>query len=1068
MTKKLFFLFIAAQLSVGLCAQSVTVYNPAIQNKVPEQQSGAVSEVETDTVPADFSAIVTEGDATLISWETSDPYPFVIEGTKAVSSNQGVGSSISFMQGEFTVDVPYTLSFDYSISTMMNKVSTDDGGYTYNIDRMNLYIDGETYMWAQGTEYEESAAVNVDKGHHTFRIEYVKDAYGDALDDEVTMRNISLLPRVSDFTQLSPDGSVTDFTVGEGSNGWGCYEGVAQNLNNGDDNSEAYFYINIDIDRSRGIVLDYSVSSQENSDFLSFYIDDATEAELSVSGEQSGKFYHNFAAGSHSVKVVYKKDGSGSEGRDIANVSRVRLLEGEYVETVKEMTAIVHASHDEELNFVGANLSTQNFTTRFTFSSDGEVLIENLMNLPADKYASAAPLRATVTDDNKIVLETPRSKENKWVLGERIDDFYGSDMPIWAVLVTGDFDAANGWLYDTNSDKVVFTINEDTTMITPDRGFGAMDVYEFGTQYLMLYYVDAAYVIPEEKGVFVCADTIAVPRRHVGEKAQLELLITNNGGVKSTVYAETDLPDEFAFETAALEIEALGGRDTLCVTFTAAEAGEFVKSIRLYDDTGWEKRVYFAGEVLPPIDYSDIVTEGKELITWSTSEEYPWDVILGEAFSTNVGVGNSSSWLTATFTVPENYIAMLAYEGMVSCGMDDKLTVTFNDETPKTYQGSFFSAVCEYKEERNLEAGEYNIVFDYVKDAMNNSGDDRAMLKNVKLKVIELKDDNVLMDVDTVDFGLVQSKQEARAQVTITNVGRNDFSITEVVSNDTIFGGVAPETSIATLESMTVELTVVAPRDGSYEGIVTLRTTAGDLPIVVKAEAENALYIGSQSQAGMSIPMDPSVYGEDKIQESAMLYIDSQLAQLKDCNIKQITYYMLPDFYLSETNWAEMDVKWEVGATDLTELTADGFAGLPTLTEVYNGGILQFKDKEMTIVFDEPLLWEGGDKLLVKYTGAGGVRDVPIYFKASMTSYQSAISSSGYTSTFLPNIKITYDLPNGTDGVVSVANDSDEVVGVYYVDLTGIVYDEPCNGVNIVVTKYRDGSIATRKMIVRK
>ena len=53
MTKKLFFLFIAAQLSVGLCAQSVTVYNPAIQNKVPERQAGAVSEVETDTVPAD-------------------------------------------------------------------------------------------------------------------------------------------------------------------------------------------------------------------------------------------------------------------------------------------------------------------------------------------------------------------------------------------------------------------------------------------------------------------------------------------------------------------------------------------------------------------------------------------------------------------------------------------------------------------------------------------------------------------------------------------------------------------------------------------------------------------------------------------------------------------------------------------------------------------------------------------------------------------------------------------------------------------------------------------------------
>lgn len=220
MIKKLFFLLTAAPLSVGLCAQSVTVYNSAMPKKVIEKPAAATV-VDTDTVSADFSAIVTAGDAALIQWETSDPYPFVIEGTKAVSSNQGVGNSISFMQGEFTVEAPYTLSFDYSVSTMMNKVSTDDGSYTYNIDRMNLYIDGETYMWAQGTEYKESAVVNVDKGHHTFRIEYVKDAYGDALDDEVTLGNISLLPRESDFTQLSPDGSVTDFTIGEGNNGWG-------------------------------------------------------------------------------------------------------------------------------------------------------------------------------------------------------------------------------------------------------------------------------------------------------------------------------------------------------------------------------------------------------------------------------------------------------------------------------------------------------------------------------------------------------------------------------------------------------------------------------------------------------------------------------------------------------------------------------------------------------------------------------------------------------------------------------------------------------------------------------
>ena len=101
---------------------------------------------------------------------------------------------------------------------------------------------------------------------------------------------------------------------------------------------------------------------------------------------------------------------------------------------------------------------------------------------------------------------------------------------------------------------------------------------------------------------------------------------------------------------------------------------------------------------------------------------------------------------------------MLSYEGEVSSEQNDKLTVTFNDEAPQSYSSTFFSSIAKFSDERNLMAGTYNITFEYLKDAYNAGGDDRAILKNVKLKLIELKDDNALLDTDTVDFGLVQSK----------------------------------------------------------------------------------------------------------------------------------------------------------------------------------------------------------------------------------------------------------------------------------------------------------------------
>ncbi len=1014
----------------------------------------------------DYSTLVTQGDASLITWTTSSDYPFIIDGNNvAYSSNAGVGNSESWLEGSITVTEPYQVTFDYSASTGAVKINM----FMWSTDPVTILVDGEQVLYI-GDVRNDVMTLNFDRGTHTFKIAYTKDESGDAMQDRAGISNVRIAPRVSDFASLSPDGSVTDFSTNDDTP-WYCFEGRAESGNKGVDNSTSSFNINLNPDTERGLVFDWEVAAETN-DKLAVYIDGDEDAALIAGGGESGKFSHNFAAGSHQVKLVYTKDAAISEGDDKAYVSNVRLLDMPYTQVVKRMLCVAHTEFSDSLEVsIGADYTHQHYAI-FTFCNDGEVLIDSLMTF--NSQYKLRTLRATAAD-GQIVMNVPSSKDNPYVLADHNNPDY-PDTKFWTILTSGEM--SQGYFYPSN-DPLVFEINADTTVIRPSACLVAQDAYEFGTQYVMNAYNDAIYFIPMGKSLIETVDEVTLPTAHVGGTKQVELALTNYGDADGIVTADNSNCPELTVESP-FTVEQLGGRKTVTVIFTPQTEGTYEKALTLTTADGWSKEVIFKGTVLGPLNYADIVVEGAEYITFNSAEPYSWDVQNNVAFSTNKGVANSSSILDMTVNIPDDCIATLTADMHYSCASGDSAIIKLNGEKLIGLSTMFWSPNGDYQLNQQLLGGANNTYsFIFRKDGSGDNGEDQVTLSNVVLKVVKSQENAATIDTETIIFENVSTGELKSIPVTFTNMGTNDFSVTGI-DGDGIFNGVVPTENVPTFGTLPVNITCQSERDGHFEGDVTIHTTAGDFIVHCIADPENVLYLGDgpfpfsnyQGAYQGTYPFDPAEFGFDET--TTTLYKDERLASLKDCKIVSITYHLLDNYYLTETEWADMNTKWAIGSSTLDEFpetTAD--LAIDNLTEVYNGNVIQFANKDLTVEFNEPYLWDGSDKLVVRFNSYGGQQSSFIYICGGYTDYNASAyeSTSGKSriEKMIPYIKIRYELPEPDDtGVneMTVAANA-ELQSVKYYDISGIAHTTPVQGFNIMVKQYKDGRIESIKFYQR-
>ena len=155
---------------------------------------------------------------------------------------------------------------------------------------------------------------------------------------------------------------------------------------------------------------------------------------------------------------------------------------------------------------------------------------------------------------------------------------------------------------------------------------------------------------------------------------------------------------------------------------------------------------------------------------------------------------------------------------------------------------------------------------------------------------------------------------------------------------------------------------------------------------------------------------------DDNFQKSEFILSATELASM---NGKLITKMQFQTY--ESTSSINPTIKFYLQEVSSNEVSTS-FTGIETATKVYEGSISVSSDKHMTIAFNEPYLYNGGNLLVTCHlTAKSTVTGAHINFIGGptstnaavfgMSSYSLSYLTSGTINQFLPNITFTYETP---------------------------------------------------------
>ena len=215
----------------------------------------------------------------------------------------------------------FTGRFENGNITFAAKVSSKVG------DRLLFSVDGiEKQSWTGLVDWTQ-VSVPVAEGLHTLTWAYVKDNSGKAGEDRAWVDAVKLPLWKESFP--GPDGLPDAWLIPEGMkpftlNDKTVFEGCGS-MESGNVGNKKASGMRLTADFSAGDLGFLSkVSSQLNSDFLEFWVDD-TKIQ-GWSGEQAwAQKYNTLTVGRHTLTWIYRKDDKGKAGKDAAWVDGLTL-----------------------------------------------------------------------------------------------------------------------------------------------------------------------------------------------------------------------------------------------------------------------------------------------------------------------------------------------------------------------------------------------------------------------------------------------------------------------------------------------------------------------------------------------------------------------------------------------------------------------------------------------------------------------------------------------------------------------------------------------------------------------
>ena len=162
------------------------------------------------------------------------------------------------------------------------------------------------------------------------------------------------------------------------------------------------------------------------------------------------------------------------------------------------------------------------------------------------------------------------------------------------------------------------------------------------------------------------------------------------------------------------------------------------------------------------------------------------------------------------------------------------------------------------------------------------------------------------------------------------------------------------------------------------------------------------------------------LYGNyaERHQRIQSIYPASMLTDIVGLTMSQIKYYVSSG---SSTNWGGQTWEVSLGITEMENLSS-GWVDTLTLTRVYTGTLSASVADGMTIVFDQPFTYTGGN-MVVQFVQRVPNNYTACYFRGTSSGVNSAsryanpantadlFANSGTTQNFLPKFSTEYCLP---------------------------------------------------------
>ncbi len=438
---------------------------------------------------------------------------------------------------------------------------------------------------------------------------------------------------------------------------------------------------------------------------------------------------------------------------------------------------------------------------------------------------------------------------------------------------------AGGYFIDTlNGSKASYTgVNEDisgTYEFAPGEHFIRFQYdgnYYTGNEANRLYVYDIEY---NENTLNADSATVLTDEVSLGNAVLPAgesviktgtIVLKNLGSNTLTVTNVTSDNEEFTTDISGLTGVATMQEINIPITMEAKTSGEKVANYTIETSAGKFAAVV-TSSVMDMPDFSSLVTEGAEYITsWKLNESDPFIVVDGKATNKNAGDNsvNSTAYFQMNLSIPEGKIAYVSWDGQmwgrpIVEGAYDHYNgnyTLFEMSHPMT-SGTLNAFGSDGADASSALIANDSFWADYLacipgehyyKWCWYHSGDgivpegDKLEISNIKIKVSDFNEYGVeVMNPEIYfDTTYVGVNRYTTATVTLHNTGSQPLSV-GAITGDAPFYGIETTDKAQFNKQIDVTLWFYPSEAGTFDGKLTINTSAGDVEVTCHGTALDA------------------------------------------------------------------------------------------------------------------------------------------------------------------------------------------------------------------------------------